>query len=78
MDKYTVSDMYKDLLSWQEFHVGDIVSRDGTDEHIVENVWRDGQMIEVRCIKEPEDKWIEVGETESNLARRYKKQNTHS
>jgi len=56
-----------DHASWQ---VGDIVTRDGTDEHeMVANV--DGQVMEFRCVKAPEDGWAKVGETETDMADRY-------
>jgi hypothetical protein len=49
--------------------VGDIVTRDGTDEHEIVGISED--MLDLVCIKEPADKWIAVGERDSNLARRY-------
>jgi hypothetical protein len=51
---------------WQ---VGDIVTRDGTDEHEIVGISED--MLDLVCIKEPDDKWIAVGERDSNLTRRY-------
>lgn len=57
------------------FQVGDLVTRDGTDVHFIDS--HNGcdiyepDMLEVVCIIEPENKWIKVGEKESNLARRY-------
>ncbi len=59
------------LCEMKKFKVGDIITRDGTDRHIVEEVWYYGAMLTVRCTKEPEDHWISVGERENNLARRY-------
>lgn len=58
------------------FIVGDIVTRDGTDEQEVIDVNWAGDLIDVRCIKAPaawEDgvTWCKVGDVESNLARRY-------
>ncbi len=50
---------------------GDIVTRDGTDEHLVYDINDAGDLIDVVCIKEPNSKWIKYGETESNLTRRY-------
>ena len=55
-----------------KFEIDDIVTRDGTDAHIVKDVYYYGYMVEVECIKEPEDKWIQLGEVECNFARRYK------
>jgi hypothetical protein len=59
---------------WQ---VGDIVSRDGNDEHeiLAFNDCRD--LIEVRCIKEPpiylgaDEPWTRLGETDTSVTRRY-------
>lgn len=62
-----------DMFSWDLFEVGDIVSRDGTDRHEVIAVPERGQMIEARCIAAPESGWCQVGDVESNLARRYSK-----
>jgi hypothetical protein len=53
------------------FEKGDIVTRDGTDEQIVEEVYYHGDMLHVRCIKEPDNGWIRKNETEHNLAKRY-------
>lgn len=58
------------------FNVGDIVTRDGTDEHLVYDDGRDGGNIGVICIKAPRsydggEPWTSVGEAERNLARRY-------
>lgn len=58
------------------FEIGDIVSRDGTDEHKILN-FTHPLMMEVECIKAPtpyEDGtlWTDVGEIEDNLKRRYK------
>lgn len=64
------------------FDIGDIVSRDGTDEHLVFMAGGPGENIGVICIKEPQgdlhqdgvtrdEPWTEFGETEYNLANRY-------
>ena len=54
------------------FEVGDVVTRDGTDEHVVVDNDPEGWgNIKVRCIKEPSTPWIKVGEEEDNLPRRY-------
>jgi hypothetical protein len=63
------------------FHVGDIVTRDGTDrQRVVETDGDDDcppTTITVECIKEPKTDelspvpWIKLGEREFNLARRY-------
>ena len=66
-----------DALPEDLWQVGDVVSRDGNDEHeiLAFNECRD--LIDVRCIKEPpiyegsDEPWTRLGETESNLTRRY-------
>ena len=52
------------------FEIGDIVSRDGTDEHEVIGE-DDGLTMRVRCIKPSREGWCEVGDEEINLSRRY-------
>lgn len=55
-----------------DFRLGDVVTRDGTDEHLVYGDIDNGYgNMDVVCIKEPSQKWIKIGETESNLVRRY-------
>ncbi len=53
------------------FMPGDVVTRDGTDEQEV--LWTDeeGYALEVRCIKAPASGWCQIGDKETNLARRY-------
>ncbi len=51
---------------------GDVVSRDGTDEHLVLNDCEKGDNVSVVCIKEPFSKWVEIGELEDNCEWRYK------
>lgn len=59
------------------FIPGDVVSRDGTDEHLVVSTNEDGapgfppDLILVRCIKAPSSGWAKIGEEENNLSRRY-------
>lgn len=55
------------------FWLGDIVTRDGTDRHRVVSVSDDGDQIEVECVIAPAGGWINVGERETNLPRRYTK-----
>lgn len=58
------------MTDGEQFQVGDIVTRDGTDEHEVIEA-DDDLCIRVRCTKAPREPWTEVGEEEFNLARRY-------
>lgn len=57
------------------FHVGDLVTRDGTDIHRVTGHNGDDQyepdLITVVCVKAPASGWCEVGDVEDNLPRRY-------
>lgn len=68
-----VSKKFYDMLTNDDlshlWRVGDIVTRDGTDEHEIVGIGED--MLDLICIKEPDDKWIAVGERDSNLIRRY-------
>ncbi len=59
-----------------EYEVGDIVTRDGTDEHIIKDIDYDFMLVGVECVKEPStsgknEPWTKIGEYESNLIRRY-------
>jgi hypothetical protein len=66
----------KDMIP-EDFKVGDIVTRDGTDEYEVISTRYDAMWITVKCIKEPaifegaNEPWIHIGQIESNMARRY-------
>ena len=53
------------------FAIGDLVTRDGTDLQRVISTDEDGIMITVVCIEAPRTPWCEVGDEETNLARRY-------
>lgn len=53
----------------KDWMVGDIVSRDGTDEHEIIAI-AEG-LVTVRCTKAPESGWTDVGDVEHNLACRY-------
>lgn len=53
------------------FKVGDLVTRDGSDVHLVVGADEDGWCIDVECIEAPSTGWISVGETECNLGGRY-------
>jgi hypothetical protein len=63
------------------WRVGDVVTRDGTDEHIITQIadrpQEFGDVMTVKCIKEPAQDgfgnppWCKLGEEESNLTRRY-------
>ena len=54
-----------------EFKPGDIVSRDGTDQHLVTKRDPGALIMTVVCTQAPETAWCAVGETETNLCRRY-------
>lgn len=54
-----------------EPRVGDIVTRDGSDRHRVVEADNEWGVITVECIVRPRTGWIEVGEREGNLPRRY-------
>jgi len=50
--------------------VGDLLTRDGTDiQRVVEIIAYDAIVVE--CVRAPRSGWVEVGETETNLVRRY-------
>jgi hypothetical protein len=56
----------------EEFKVGDLVTRDGTDiQRVI--VVGDYNDITVECIRAPDSGWMKVGETELNLAGRYQR-----
>ena len=62
------------VLPVSEWKKGDIVTRDGTDEQVIEDIPDTPDPYDnftVRCIKRPADGWIEVGEDETNLIVRY-------
>lgn len=55
-----------------EIKIGDVVTRDGTDEHLVFGINDPAcDLIDVVCIKNPKSGWTKISETESNLTRRY-------
>lgn len=62
-------------LGDEEYKVGDIVTRDGTDEHVIKDIDYDYMLVGVECTKEPRaedgEPWTKLGEYESNLIRRY-------
>jgi hypothetical protein len=58
------------------FNIGDIVTRDGSDEQEILDIDLGFGTLIVRCIKEPiaeegRNPWIRLGEEEHNLIRRY-------
>jgi hypothetical protein len=59
------------------YGVGDYVTRDGTDVHLVVDIDEWGDLGTFRCVKEPapyepgDAPWIRLGEDECNLTRRY-------
>ena len=54
-----------------DFALGDLVTRDGSDLHLVTCLTEDGFSGDFLCVQAPDTGWISVGETESNLAWRY-------
>ena len=67
-------------LGPEKYEIGDIVSRDGSDEQLVLDIDYDYMTIKVKCIKEPSvlsfadgsgKPWCNVGNVEDNLIRRY-------
>jgi len=61
-----------------KYEIGDIVSRDGTDEQEILEIDYNYILLTVKCVKEPkiwegsDEPWIKLGDEESNLIRRYK------
>lgn len=53
------------------YEVGNIVSRNGSDEHIILEIDYRWMTLKVKCIKSPPDNYCQVGEEEDNLIRRY-------
>ena len=60
------------MSDWSfSFKVGDIVSRNGDDRQVVIEVSPEYNAMTVRCTKAPRSGWVEVGEEEFNMMRRY-------
>lgn len=53
------------------YAVGDLVTRDGSDLHLVEWLSDDRFAGMFRCVQAPAGRWTDEGATESNLTRRY-------
>lgn len=57
--------------------IGDIVTRDGSDEHEIVYICEGGDLMRFRCIKEPKiygdesEPWAKIGEDEDNCPWRY-------
>lgn len=51
--------------------VGDYVSRDGTDVHLVQSLDSDAYHGSFVCVVRPSSGWCAVGEVEPNVCRRY-------
>lgn len=72
-------DYWQDRRNWHSpglhdhkmFRVGDIVTRDGSDLQRIDAINDARDLIDVTCIRAPRSGWCVVGETESNIARRY-------
>lgn len=56
----------------KRIEIGNVVTRDGTDRHVVVAIDYDWGTLVVECITAPKTKWIKKGERESNLISRYK------
>ena len=54
------------MKTWQEFEVGDVVSRMGDDEQVIVGINDFGDMLDLRCIKSNDV--FGVGDTECNCA----------
>jgi hypothetical protein len=56
---------------------GDIITRDGTDEHEITRIDYRMNMVDVRCVKEPlvapneTEPWCNLGYADCNPVRRY-------
>lgn len=61
----------RENMEERDYKVGMIVTRDGTDRHEIIEIDYGYGSLTVKCIKEPFEKWIKIGETEHNLIRRY-------
>jgi hypothetical protein len=59
------------MKTWEQFEIGDVVSRLGDDEHVIIGKNDIGDMIEVRCIKPDHNAVFAVGDTECNVAESY-------
>ena len=69
--------MFMKPLEKYRIKVGDVVTRDGTDEHEVLEIDYDWGTMKVKCIKEPaiwsggSEPWTKLGEIEENIIERY-------
>jgi len=57
------------MKTWQQFEVGDVVSRMGDDEQVIVGINDLGDMLDLRCIKSNDV--FSVGDTECNCADMY-------
>lgn len=58
------------FLTGAIYHVGDLVTREGTDVHRVIRVLAEDS-IEVECVTPPSTGWCSAGDKEINLPRRF-------
>ena len=56
------------MKTWQEFLVGDVVSRLGDDEQVIVGKNDIGDMLELRCIRSDHNGVFQIGDTECNCA----------
>ena len=74
-EKESLKDFWKKYhkmwgLGDKEYEIGDIVTRNGNDEHIILDIDYPWMVLTVECIKTSEN-WHKIGDTEDNLIRRY-------
>jgi len=54
------------MKTWEQFEVGDVVSRMGDDEQVIVGINDLGDMLELRCVKANDV--FSIGDTECNCA----------
>jgi ParB-like chromosome segregation protein Spo0J len=68
----SATDLDKGFFDQADFwQIGDIVSRDGSDEQEILHINETRDLIEVKCVKVPSAPWCCLGEIEINLTSRY-------
>ncbi len=54
-----------------DFKIGDIVTRNGTDEHLIMDINEPGDLIHVQCLSADPGGIYQVGDEEWNIPTRY-------